>query len=791
MKTRRITVALLLVLSFVFSAAPALADGFIVPGPPGPVPPIWPPQPPVPPVQIIPYLTVKYHHVEVIIDNQVATTRIDQVFINDYDREIEGTYMFPLPEDAAISTFDMWVDGKKLEGRVLPKDEARGIYESIVRSRRDPALLEYVGRNTFQARIYPIPARGEKRVQIEYSQLLPADNGLVKYTYPLNTEKFSPKPLKDVSVSVQIKAGQAIKSVYSPSHDVAVIRKSEREAVASYEAVNVRPDKDFVLYYSTSADDVGLSLLTYRPSGEDGYFLLLAAPKVEVDANKVTPKDVILVLDTSGSMEGQKLTQAKDALRFVVDHLNSADRFNIVTFNSAVTRYADGFRPASDRAAAGKFVDAIRANGSTNIDAALREAIQGVSGDRPAVIIFLTDGLPTAGVTDVGKIAENMAKAAPRNVRLFPFGVGYDVNTVLLDTLASQNRGASAYVKPEENIEDSVSSFYAKVGQPVLTDLKLDLGSARAYDIYPDPLPDLFAGSQLVLAGRYRGDGSVAITLTGVSGDKETRFTYSGDFPKSSLLDPAIARLWATRKIGYLLTQIRLHGADKELVNEIVGLATRFGIVTPYTSFLVDERQNLALPGAPKAAAEQLFGQLATPAPAAGPSAVQGSQALDALRSGSTGAGQAPGQLKQVDDKAFVLRQGAWIDTTYKEGMKLVKIAFGSDDLFALVASRPDWGKYFAVGDRLTVVLDGVAYQVGDEAAPPLVIPATPTPAATRITGATPAVTRIAGPMATPTVRTSATPARLSPTPAGLPPATELGPLERFWQWLSELLGIR
>ncbi|MDP3046888.1 MAG: hypothetical protein Q8O07_05360, partial [Chloroflexota bacterium] len=359
-----------------------------------------------------------------------------------------------------------------------------------------------------------------------------------------------------------------------------------------------------------------------------------------------------------------------------------------------------------------------------------------------------------------------------------------DVNTVLLDTLASQNRGASAYVKPEENIEDSVSSFYAKVGQPVLTDLKLDLGSARAYDIYPNPLPDLFAGSQLVVAGRYRGDGSATITLSGISGDKETRFTYTGDFPRSSLLDPSVARLWATRKVGYLLTQIRLHGADKELVNEIVDLATRFGIVTPYTSFLVDERQNLALPGAPKAAAEQLFGQLSTPAPAAGPQAVQNSQSLDALRSGSQGAGQAPGQMKQVDDKAFVLRQGAWIDTTYKEGMKLIKVAFGSDDLFALVASRPDWGKYFAVGDRLTVVLDGVAYQVGDEAAPPLVIPATPTPTGTRITGPTPVVTRNAGPDATPTLR-------VSPTPGALLPATEPGPLERFWLWLSELFGNR
>ena len=789
MKTRRIALALLLVACFAFSAAtPALADGFIVPDPMPPWP--EPPVPPIRPTPVIPYLTVKYHHVDVTIENQVATTRIDQVFINETDGNIEGTYIFPLPEDAAISTFDMWVDGKRLEGRVLPKDEARRTYEEIVRGRRDPALLEYVGRNAFQARIFPIPARSEKRVQIEYSQLLPADGGLVKYVYPLNTERFSPKPLKEVSVSVRIRSAQAIKSVYSSSHDVAVVRKGDHEALASYEASNVRPDKDFVLYYSLSDDDVGLSLLTYRPSGEDGFFLLLAAPKVEFDAARVVPKDVILVLDTSGSMEGKKLTQAKDALRFVLDHLNDSDRFNIVTFNTAVTRYADALRPAAERAAARRFVDDIRAAGGTNIDGALREALQGVGTDRPAVVIFLTDGLPTAGTTDVGIITQNVQRLAPKSVRLFSFGVGYDVNTILLDTLSVQNRGATAYVKPEENLEDAVSGFYSKIGQPVLTDLRLDLGSARVYDTYPEPIPDLFAGSQLVLTGRYKGDGPVEISLRGTAGDQEQRFTYHADFPKSALGDPAVARLWATRKIGYLLTQISLHGPQKELTDEVVALATRFGIVTPYTSFLVDERQNLAAPGAPQAAGESLYRLLATPAPASGPQAVQKSQSLDALRSGSQGATQSADQVKQVGDRAFVLRQGAWIDTTYREGMKVVKLTFGSDDFFALVAARPDWARYFAVGDRLTVVLDGVAYQVGDGLAPPIAIPPTPTP--TAATGVKPTPT--------PPVQLSVSPtpaSRVSPTPTAAsgpsaPPTdtnTDLNPWERFLRWLGALFG--
>lgn len=786
MRPRSLTVMLAALMLLIVTAAPALADGIIIPDPQPPIdkPPIGPGFPVVP-TQVIPYLTVKYHRVEVTIDNQKATTRIDQVFINEYDRDIEGTYMFPLPEDAAISTFDMWVDGKRLEGRILPKAEARRIYEEIVRGRRDPALLEYVGRNTFQARIFPIPARSEKRVQLEYTQLLTADNGLVKYVYPLSTERFSTKPLGEVMVSVKIKSQQAIKSVYSSSHDVAISRNGDREAAVSYEGKNVKPDKDMVVYYSTSSDDVGMSLLTYRPAGEDGYFVLLAAPRVEVVASKVAPKDVIMVVDNSGSMDGAKITQAKDALKFILDHLNADDRFNIIVFNTAVTRYADGPRPASERQAARRFVDDIRAAGGTNIDGALQEALSAVGGANTSVVIFLTDGLPTAGQTDINKIAQNAKAKASAQVRLFPFGVGYDVNTVLLDTLASQNRGASAYVKPGENLEDAVSGFYTKVGQPLLTDLRLDFGSARAYDVYPSPAPDLFAGSQLVMSGRFKGDGPTSIVLTGKDGEGERRFVYAAEFPRGALNDADIARLWATRKVGYLLTQVRLNGPDKELVNEIVALATRFGIVTPYTSFLVDERQNLAAPGAAKSAGEALYSAMATPAAAAGPQAVQNSQSLDALRSGAQSAGQAPGQVKQVGDKAFVSRQGAWIDTTYSESMNLIALDFGSDAYFALVSAHPEWARYLAVGDRLIVVLGGAAYRVGDVAAQGVGSAVTPTPQA-RVTP---------GPAGTQVVRPNVTPTPTRPTvstPGGWPtptPAPSTNPLEQFWSWLLSLFG--
>jgi Ca-activated chloride channel family protein len=296
--------ALVIVAMLLIPTAPALADGIIIPEPPPDVP-----------IIDVPFLTIKYHRVNVTIDDQVATTHVDQVFVNEGRYEVEGTYIFPLPEGATISEFAMWVDGERIEGQVLERDEARRIYEDIVRRRRDPALLEYVGRDAFQASIYPIPPGGESRIELEYSEVLAMDNGLVEYVYPLNTEKFSPRPLEEVVVNVTLKSDEPLKAIYSPSHDVDIVRRGDYNATIGYEEYDVKPDRDFTLYYTVSAEDVGLNLLSYKPDRSgDGFFLLLAAPKVEVDSQRVIAKDVILVLDVSGSMEGEKIEQAREAL---------------------------------------------------------------------------------------------------------------------------------------------------------------------------------------------------------------------------------------------------------------------------------------------------------------------------------------------------------------------------------------------------------------------------------------------------------------------------------------------
>jgi Ca-activated chloride channel family protein len=411
-------------------------------------------------------------------------------------------------------------------------------------------------------------------------------------------------------------------------------------------------------------------------------------------------------------------------------------------------------------------VDGLNATGSTNINDALLEAVKGVDPERTTVLIFLTDGLPTTGVVDSGRIIDNVSRATPRSVRLFTFGVGYDVNTSLLDTLAANHRGASAYVKPGENLEEALSSFYAKISKPLLTDISLDFGGIRVADLYPAPLPDLFAGSQLVLVGRYRTSGGANVTLKGMVNERSQSFVYSDlSFPQQTGSDTAfVARLWATRRIGYLVTQITLHGTNKELVDEIVSLGLRYGIVTPYTSFLVDERQNVLAPGGQQKAGESLGRALAAPtsaASAAAPTAVAASQGLTKLRDATSApAPSQSSQLLTVADKTFLLRDGVWVDTQYREGMKTVDVGFGSADYFALLAARPEWGKYFAVGQKLIVLLDGTLYRVAEGSFPTITVPPTPTPQAGTTT-----------------------------TAPATQPAESVSFFLRVWQWIVSVFG--
>ncbi|MGC8880648.1 MAG: vWA domain-containing protein, partial [Anaerolineae bacterium] len=316
---------------------------------------------------------------------------------------------------------------------------------------------------------------------------------------------------------MSITSKEPLKAVYCPSHPIAIDRQDDYRVRVGWEAHNVKPDKDFVLFYSVSQQVLSADLLTYKPRGEDGFFLLLITPQLRVESERAVAKDVILVIDTSGSMEGEKLEQAKDALVYVLQHLNPQDRFNIVQFSTGVHVFAERLRPAAEASEGIDFVRTLGAAGGTNIDGALREALRiaadTASAERPVTLIFLTDGLPTEGEVEIPAILDNVERALQPNTRIFAFGVGDDVNTVLLDNLTRQTRGASTYVRSGERIDEQVSALYAKVSTPVLTNVTLEVEGTRVYDLYPYPLPDLFAGSQLAVVGRYYAGGTATITL--------------------------------------------------------------------------------------------------------------------------------------------------------------------------------------------------------------------------------------------------------------------------------------
>jgi Ca-activated chloride channel family protein len=773
---------------FAFGAGMILVeDSSWWPGPPHPSPP-WPgPHPPALRPHLFAPLQVESVKVRTSISDQVAVTTIDQEFFNPNSARLEGTFVFPVPKGAHLDKFALEIDGRNVEAELLPAQKARGIYEDIVRKLKDPALLEYAGLEMFKVRIFPIEPNSKKRVKLSYTELLPSDSGLVAYVLPLSTEKFSCKPVKNVVLNVELNTRRPLKSVYSPTHTVEVKRDGANRATVSYEANEVSAQADFALYFAAEKDEVGLNLLTYRSPGEDGYFLLLASPGLDPKDRKVLPKDVAFVLDTSGSMAGKKLEQAKKALLFCVENLNENDRFELIRFSTEVEPFFNQLCDASkaNRQRAEDFVERLKPLGATAIDDALKKALElqkdrtrsrierddaanalrrSDASERPFVIIFLTDGRPTIGTTDEDQIVSNVKKAVEGHTRIFCFGIGTDVNTHLLDKITEETRGVSQYVLPEEDLELKVSSFFSKIKEPILTNPTLKFGNdVRVSELYPAHLPDLFNGGQLVLVGRFSGQGDSGVILEGsVNGGNRT-FGFDAKFPAQCSENNFIPRLWATRRVGYLLDEIRLHGENSELRDEVTQLARKYGIVTPYTAYLIvedEQRRDVPIPmrslrglnenpsarqeaadswrqfttdrGGDAGVASAMSGLALKTADAAAP-ATAGAEVRFGRRYGmapsaSTVASspqpavnvnqaiESSQQTQFAGGKSFFRNGNQWIDSEVQKTQngRRVRIPFGSPEYFALLTDHPQTALWLAVGSNVQFVLSSVIYEISE-----------------------------------------------------------------------------
>ena len=735
MRTQTIT-RLLLTLSILCALATvASAQGVIVPGPcrrcPDPRP--------IPLPRALPIKSIK---IDTKISSQVATTHVEQVFRNDTPATLEGTYLFPIPESASIAEFAIWDGDRRLVGEVRSREEARRIYEEIVRRQRDPGLLEYAGKDLFQASIFPILPHSDKKLEITYTQVVRAEGGTVSYRYPLGTGRQLTQ-IGSVSGQVEVESKEPLRNVYSPTHAIDVKRSSDRRSLVSFESEGGKEPQDFQLFYTISKEDFGLTLLTHREAGKQGYFLLMISPKDDWSEQEYSAKDVVFVVDTSGSMaEAGKMEKARAALLYGVRILRPQDRFNIISFAGEEHLMEVGLIPADERGRARgeAFVNKLKPVGGTNINQSLLASLRQFSEtdrERPKMLVFMTDGLPTVDETNITRILDNVHKATRPGVRLFTFGVGYDVNTALLDKLAAENGGVADYVEPKEDLEVKVSNFFSKVNYPVLTDLQLDMGGAQTDLIYPRNIPDAFRGSQVTLIGRYSNESdlkSVQLKLTGKAGASMRMYTYPNQsFPLRSDANDYLPRLWATRRVGWLMEQVRSNGEQKELRDEIVDLGTRYGIVTPYTSYLALEdgtvsQNNYLIRGQPvegRRYREKVFGGLNAPSAAApkvvaqtGVDAVQQSkmqrEQQDVIRLSEEPDSKG---VRRVASKTFYLVDGVWTDSEFKAEAKLPEtvLVFGSDEYFALLKQNSNLGNYFSLGERVVVVLDGQVYRVNSK----------------------------------------------------------------------------
>jgi Ca-activated chloride channel family protein len=540
---------------------------------------------------------------------------------------------------------------------------------------------------------------------------------------------------------------------------VQINKTDPKRVVIGYQANNIIPSQDFKLFFHPTNSDVGISLLSYKPTDSDeGWFMFLASPSIENKNTQRIAKNVIITIDISGSMNGVKIEQAKKAASFIINNLNKDDKFNIVTYQGIVEVYSREMLSCSAENVknALSFITNLSAGGGTNINEALQRAM-GITGDteRPGYLLFLTDGLPTVGETNEMNIAKNCLTANKNKTRVFSFGVGYDVNARLLDRISEQNSGMSAYVKPGENLEVCLSEFYRSIQSPVLTDITVAfaIDGSKAYDgsfavfkvvpemtatfsvsgikeVYPSTVPDMFEGGQIELFGKYVQHGKTKVTITGVANGKKQTYTYDVEFADKGegFEYKQIEKIWATKKIGFLINQIDLNGEKEELVTSLVELSKKYGILTPYTSFLAredidiyDVRQNTTTTTMNLEKLDNVSGQSGVAQRSYKQQLKNERMATeneDVMSVTAAGEVHVTSTVKNIGGRAFYLRNGIWIDGTLNETQEknAVTVKQFSDKYFEIAKNNSvDLNQYLSVDEEIVINLNGDAYKIVKE----------------------------------------------------------------------------
>ncbi len=534
-------------------------------------------------------LAVGYHKVDAEIRDQIARTTIEQSFINSTSRRLEGVFYFPLPADASISGFAMWIGGELVEADIVERQRARQIYEDILRRKKDPGLLEWEGGNLFKARVFPIEAHSEKRIRIRYTQVLPLEGSTMRYRYALRSELLRSKPLRELQLTVRVVSETPIEEVSSPTHET-LKSSTANEATVQFSASEYRPDKDFEVAVKL-ARGAELTAIPHR-RGDDGYFMMLLAPPDEeagrwkrdlVPDGK--PLHLVILADTSGSMDAAARSAQEQFIAGLAGVLGEQDRISLLACDVRATALTTEPTPPADLERALEQLAATRSLGWTDIDRALSKAL-GMATDG-SVLVYIGDGVGTTGDADPVALAERIdALGKNAKVTMHAVAVSSSYEAPVLEALARIG-GGSVRTVGDRPVKDAFA-LLAEAARPALRDIRISVEGIRTARVYPQRPPNLPMGQQQIVLGRYLPTGEAQtgrVVVTGTRAGKPVRFTAELTVPAGDAGNSFLPRLWGRRHIDALLAQ----GASKQNQEEIVAFSERFGIMTPYTSFLVLE----------------------------------------------------------------------------------------------------------------------------------------------------------------------------------------------------------
>lgn len=688
--------------------------------------------------------------VHVAIRDGVAASTLEFSLRNPSPQAQEAQLILPVPEGVAVSRLVYDGVGPEPVARVLPKDEARRIYDSIVASMRDPALVEFVGWNLIRTSAFPIPPGATQKVSLTFEQVLGADGARVDYVLP-RSESLSTTDTP-WTITLDLRSDRPIASIYSSSHELITERVGPGHIKGRVSPSSAQNPGSLRISYVTQQNKNALTATMMAYPDPDnaghGYWMLLASPPVAgAEVTPKQPREVTLVLDRSGSMRGEKFTQAVNAAKQIVRGLNEGETFNIVDYSDSIESFAKvpvGVTPAS-ASEAGKYLDALRPNGGTNLHDALLEALRPTprEGFMP-LVLFLTDGLPTVGERSEVKIRDSAKAANAFNRRIFSFGVGMDVNSPLLSNLAKASRGASTFVLPDEDIELAVSQVFRRLTGPTLALPRLietrDEGtSPRVRDMLPAELPDLFEGDQLVVLGTYSGAGPITLDLGGEAEGKNRSVTITLDPSAASARNAFVPRLWASRKVAALVEEVRQASAEgaggigdarmRELSEEITRLSIKFGILTEHTSFLaVEPNASLGLSVAATRAADNLMDLAAAPSNRAGGVSVAQERDINQKMAQAEAPAQQVGRyisgsdnrtvqvetIRAIHDLTFFKRNNRWVDSRLagkEDAAPDQTVAFGSPEYAMILATLVNERRQAALAQEGEILI-----QVGGKA---------------------------------------------------------------------------